>query len=397
MARIHEMKQDRARVTASIREMMDAAEGHVMTGEELAALRAAETEFDGLNARIEAEERQLTRERAAGETEERQETPAATAEGRTQLFAQALTGNARQIEEYRAQFTLGDDDQAGSLTAPMEFRSQLIKEVDDLVFMRTISNVLPPIGASQTIGFPQRVNAATNAEWVTEIARAPEEDTLSYKRREFKPNRMAKRILLSRTLVSHAPMAESVVRAEMAYSIASTQENAYMTGDGVNKPLGVFVASADGIPTSRDVSAGNTATAVTIDGLINAKYSLKQQYLVGAQWILHRDLVRELAKIKDSEGQYIWQPSVAQGVPDRMLGIPVNMSEFAPNTYAAGQYAAILGNFKHYWIVDADTLTVQVLKELYAETNQIAYLYNYSGDGAPVLGEAFARVTLGAA
>lgn len=392
MAKIHEMKQERATVVASIREMMDKAEGREMTAEELAALRRAEGEHDVIMARIEAEERQLEREREQGEVAERRNEP--TASDRTKLFASALSGNPQRVAEYRASFTLGDDAQAGNLTAPMEFRNQLIKEVDDKVFMRQISNVLPPIGASQTVGFPQRVNAATNAEWVTEIARAPEEDTLSYERREFKPNRMAKRILLSRTLVSHAPMAESVVRAEMAYSIAATQENAYMTGDGVNKPLGVFVASPNGIPDTRDVSAGNTATAVTIDGLINAKYSLKQEYLVGAQWIVHRDMVRELAKIKDSEGQYIWQPAVAQGVPDLMLGIPVNMSEYAPNTYTAGQYAAILGNFKHYWIIDADTLSIQVLNELYAEYNQIAYLYNYSGDGAPVLGEAFTRVKL---
>lgn len=398
MPRLIEMMQERARVTASIREMMDQAEGRQMTGEENEALRRAEGEFDALNERIIAEERQLERERAEGERMEQR--PAPGANGQMQAFAAALTGGQRQIDEYRdvyrASFTLGDDDQAGSLTAPMEFREQLIKEVDDLVFMRRLSRVLPPIGASQTIGFPQRVNAATDAEWVAEIARAPEEDTLSYKRREFKPKRMAKRILLSRALVHHAPLATSAVQAEMAYSIASTQENAYMMGDGADKPLGIFVASVDGIPTSRDISDGNTATGVTYDGLINAKYSLKQQYQQRAQWIMHRELIRDLAKIKDGEDRYIWQPSVASGVPDRLLGFAVNMSEFAPNTFTAGKYAAVLGDFRHYWIVDAQTLTVQVLRELYAETNQIAYLYNYSGDGAPVLGEAFARVKLGA-
>lgn len=399
MAKIFEMKQERATAVTAIREMMDKAEGREMTGEELTALKAAERDFDALNARIDREEKQLARERAMGEVEEAAErggeAPEAKRQG--QMFAAALTGHPQRVAEYQASFTLGDDDQAGSLTAPMEFRTQLIKEVDDEVFMRRISKVLPPIGASQTIGYPQRVSAATDAEWVTEIARAPEEDTLAYKRREFKPNRMAKRILLSKALIAHAPMAEGVVRAEMAYSIAATQENAYMTGDGVNKPLGIFTASADGIPAERDVSDGNTATGVTIDGLINAKYSLKGPYLRKAHWIMHRDLVRDLVKIKDSDGQYIWQASVAQDAPDRMLGVPVDMSEFAPNTYTAGQYAAIIGSFAdYYWIVDADTLTVQVLRELYAETNQVGYLYNYAGDGAPVMGEAFARVKLGA-
>ena len=71
------------------------------------------------------------------------------------------------------------------------------------------------------------------------------------------------------------------------------------------------------------------------------------------------------------------------------------MSEYAPNTYTTGKYAAVFGDFKYYWICDADILTVQVLNELYAPNNQIGYLYNYFGDGAPVVGEAFARVKLG--
>ncbi len=393
MANILELKQKRAEVTASIRAMMDTADGREMTGEEKEALAKAEAQFDGYNAKIDAEERQLARERSEGEVADKQQQ--APKNKQQEMFAAALTGNDRKMAEYRASMTLGDDAQAGSLTAPMEFRSQLIKGLDDTLFMRQISNVLPPIGAAQSLGFPQRLTSATDAEWLGEVAQAPEETTVSYGRREFKPNRMAKRILLSKTLVNHAPMAESTIRDEMMYRISITAENAYMTGDGVNKPLGVFVASNNGIPVSRDVSDGNTATAVTFDGLINAKYSLKQQYLIGSQWIVHRDLVKMLAKIKDGEEQYIWQPAVAQNVPDMLLGVPVNMSEYAPNTYTAGKYAAIIGNFKNYWIVDADVLTVQVLVEKYAETNQIGYLYNYAGDGAPVLGEAFARVKMG--
>ena len=61
------------------------------------------------------------------------------------------------------------------------------------------------------------------------------------------------------------------------------------------------------------------------------------------------------------------------------------------------QYVAVLGDFRYYWICDADPLTIQVLTELYATTNQIGYLYHYFGDGAPVVGEAFSRVALAAA
>lgn len=395
MKRIFDMKQERATLVASIRSTMDEYDNKDMPDDKKEELARMEASFDDLNSRIISEERQLERERQAGEiADENAANPVAA--NQMKLFAAALSGNPHRIEEYKASFTLGDDDQAGSLTAPVEFRQQLIKGLDDALFMRSIATVLPTLGAGQTLGYPYRKTAATDFEWKGEIDEAGEETALEYGRREFKPNRMAKEIKISRTLMNHAPMAPRVLQDEMVYHIGSTAENAYMTGDGTGKPLGLFVPSANGISTGRDVADGNTATGVTYDGLINAKYSLKQQYWRNAQWIMHRNLIRDLAKVKDTDGQYIWQPSVADSVPDRLLGHAVNMSEFAPNTYTAGQYAAIFGDFKYYWIVDTDVVTIQVLKELYAKTNQIGYLYDYSGDGAPVLEEAFARVQLGA-
>lgn len=168
-----------------------------------------------------------------------------------------------------------------------------------------------------------------------------------------------------------------------------------MTGNGFNQPLGIFTASNDGIPTSRDVSTGNTATAITFDGLKEVKYSLKPQYWPRAQWVFHRDAVKQIAKIKTDSG-YIWAESVRVGEPDRLLGFPVNMSEYAPNTFTASQYVGMLADFSNYWIVDALTLEFQMLNELYAETNQVGLIGRLESDGQPVLAEAFSRVKLGA-
>nr|MDD3088111.1 phage major capsid protein [Candidatus Omnitrophota bacterium] len=143
-----------------------------------------------------------------------------------------------------------------------------------------------------------------------------------------------------------------------------------------------------------DVSEDNTATAITFDGLINAKYSLKQQYLARASWIFHRDALKQLAKIKDKENRYIWEQSVQAGQPDRLLGRPFYMSEFAPNTFTAGQYVGIIGDYSFYYIADALDLQMQRLVELYAETNQVGYIARKEGDGAPVMPNAFARVQL---
>jgi HK97 family phage major capsid protein len=180
-----------------------------------------------------------------------------------------------------------------------------------------------------------------------------------------------------------------------------TCEQAYMTGDGAGKPLGLFTAHADGIPTSRDVSTGNTSTAITYDGLINALYSLKGQYQASKslRWLFHRDALKQIRKLRDDAGgagtgQYLWQPSMQLGQPDTLLGIPVISSEYVPSTFTTGLYVGMIADFSHYWIADALSMTIQRLDELYAEANQVGFIGRLETDAMPVLAEAFARVKL---
>lgn len=393
MKRILEMKQERANLVNQLRDHIDQYENKEMDASAKETLASMEAKFDELNARIIAGEKQLERERIIGD---QHEDPQDKRPEINELFAKALTGESQHMEAYRNELKLTTDAAAGYLTAPVQFVQDLIKGLDNMLFMRQISKIVGPIGAAQSLGFPYRSTEAADATWVSEITTAPEETAVQYGRREFKPNKMAKLIKLSRTLIQHAPMSEGVVLDELRYRLAAGAENAYLNGNGSSQPLGVFTANANGIDTDRDVSTDNTDTAVTINGLINAKYSVKQQYWAGASWIAHRDLAKMVAKLKDGDGQYIWQGSVVTGQPDRLLGAPIYLSEYAPNTFSTGRYVAVFGDFRQgYWICDADSVAIQVLKELYAATNQIGYLVDYFGDGAPVLPEAFARVQLG--
>jgi len=231
--------------------------------------------------------------------------------------------------------------------------------------------------------------------WTTELATGTEDGTMSFGNRELNPHPLAKRIKMSNKLLRMASGVDGLVRQRLAYKFGVTQEKAFLTGNGVNQPLGVFTASANGVTTARDVSTGNTATSVTFDGLIEAKYSLKGQYWQRADWLFHRDVLKQIAKLKDGDGEYIWRQSVRDGEPDMLLGRPVMMSEFAPNTLTTGQYVGMLGDFSQYWIADALDFQIQVLKELYAETNQTGFIGRLESDGMPVLPEAFARVKLG--
>jgi HK97 family phage major capsid protein len=177
--------------------------------------------------------------------------------------------------------------------------------------------------------------------------------------------------------------------------VSEANENGFMTGNGTQQPLGIFTASANGISTDRDVSTGNTAATPTFDGLKAAKYSIKQVYWGAASWIFHRNIMELIAKLKDGNGRYLLQDSVVEGEPDRMLGFPVNLSEFAPNTVATTNYVGILGDHSNYWIVDALDMEIARADELYIRSNQTLFIIRMETDGAPVREEAFARVQLG--
>jgi HK97 family phage major capsid protein len=272
---------------------------------------------------------------------------------------------------------------------------ELIQDINDATVVRQLARVLPPLTSSDSLGAPTLTAKMNDAEWTSELGVPDTDSALRLGKRALTPHPLAKEVPVSKVLVRKVREAETLVRGELARVVSEAMENAYMTGDGVQKPLGVFTASEDGITTSRDVSTGNTASTPKFDGLKAAKYELKQPYWSRAQWVFHRDVMELIAKLKDGNGRYLLQDSVVQGEPDRMLGFPVRLSEFAPNTISASQYVGILGDFSNYWIVDSLAAQVQVARELYVRNNQDLYVIRAESDGAPVREEAFVRVKLG--
>lgn len=310
-----------------------------------------------------------------------------------------MTGQARGLMEVESDgqvraLQVGDDVKGGFVAAPMQTLNEIIRDVDDALLFRQLCRIIP--SDSGGIGVPTVVTKYNDADWTGEITTVVEDDSLRLGKREMKPHDLAKLAKVSNKLLRNGVIdIEEFVRGELSIQFGEAAENAYMNGDGSQKPLGIFVASDDGIGTSRDVSDGNDATTPKFDGLINARGALKQQYRRRASWIFHRDTVTKIMLLKDGNGQYIWLPGVTQDEPDRILRIPVVESEFAPNTFTTGQYVGCLGDFRWYWILDGMQLAFQRLVELYAVNNQTGFIGRWEGDGAPVKQEAFVRVKLG--
>lgn len=289
------------------------------------------------------------------------------------------------------------DTVGGYLVAPQQLTSDFVKSLDNAVVIRQLATKFS-VGSAQSLGAPSLDADPDDAEWTSELQTGNEDNSTAFGKRELHPHALAKRIKVSNKLLRLLPGIEDFIRQRLAYKFAVTEEKAFLTGDGVSKPLGVFTASTNGISTARDVPADNTTTAITADGLINAKYSLKEQYMKSPslRWMFHRDAIKMIRKLKDGNSQYIWQPGLQAGQPNMILDVPVVMSEYSPNTFTAGKYVGIIGDFSYYWIADAQTLMFQRLVELYAESNQTGFIGRQEVDGMPVLEEAFARVTLAA-
>ena len=409
MSKLKAWQDERGKLVTEARAIVDKAEveKRSLTDEEKGKCDELIAKQEELRGNIEREQVIVEAERQAAETEVRGKdagkddkkdetrslSPRATEEYRS-AFAKFLSGGTRALSESEMRALQSDSDTAGGyMVSSEQFVNTLIKAIDNKVFVRGLATKFQ-VPSSQSLGAASLDNNPADAAWTAEILTGDEDSTMSFGKRELTPHPLAKRIKISKKLLRQLGGAEALVRDRLAYKFAVSEEQAFMTGSGSNQPLGVFTASANGISTSRDVSTGNSTTAMTLDGLTRAKYSLKQDYLAGSQWVFHRDAILQLALIKDGNGQYIWRESVRVGEPDRLLNIPINMSEYAPNTFTTGLYVGLLGDFSYYWIADALNMQIQVLNELYAETNQVGYIGRMETDAMPVLGEAFARVKL---
>lgn len=405
--------QKRGELSKGMRGIIDKADAdrRSLTAEERTEYDRMEAEYDKLgteNAELAADEKRRKRSEEASDEMRKskgRQLPEETESEPTDAAKKALAAQATRrfithgLEgmsgQERAALQVDNDSQGGTLVPDEQFANQLIKTVDNLVFIRQLATVFP-LTSADAMGIPSLESDPSDADWTSELAIGLEDSAMATGKRVLKPNPLGKFIKISRTLLRKSAIpAEQLVTDRLAYKFAVSEEKGFLTGTGAGQPLGLFTASANGISAGRDVSTDNTTTALTAEGLINAKYSLKAQYMASpsTRWLFHRDVVKAIRKLKDGNGDYLWIRGLA-GAPDSILEVPYLMSEYAPNTFTTGQYLGLIGDLKFYWIADALRMEMQRLNELYAGANQVGFIGRIEVDGMPVLEEAFARVTL---
>lgn len=392
MNELQKLLERKATLINEMRAMNESAKDRAFSDEEKKSYSEKEAELKSVVAKIEAEERKST---LAGFTNE-PPAPAADNPGKTGGTEEKKGFFKVEKRSGDVFLSVGTKESPGGAAAlaPEEFLHEILKEVEKEAILYSRVRKLPVSGAG-SLGVPYEKTDATAAEWTNEIP-ATEigyDKAWEFGKRSLSPIDLVKQILITKKILAASAFPiDTLAKDKIVEKLTSAFENGIINGSGLNQPLGVFTASADGIPASRDVETG--ASAISADDLINMKMSLRPEYRSKAVWVMSTEVLKDVMKLKATDGRYLWQPAIALGEPATILGLPVIESEYAPTAKTAGSYVAVLGDFSHYWFAYWKGLDVTVLNEKYAGTNQIGFLGHTLADGQPTLPAAFARLKI---
>ena len=280
----------------------------------------------------------------------------------------ALRSNFRQVSNVLQE---GVDADGGYLV-PEEYDHRLIDVL-------TEENIMRGIATKITTSGEHKINIAATkpaAAWIEEGgALSFGEATFDQKILDAHKLHVAIKIT-EELLYDNAFGLENYIITEFGKALANAEEDAFLNGDGVGKPTGIFDKTKGG------ESIGTLTAALTSDAVLDLIYKLKRPYRKNASFIMNDATLAQIRKLKDNNGQYLWQPSYQANEPDKILGYNIRTSAFAPTD------AIAFGDYKYYNIGDRGSRSFKQLNELFAGNGMIGYVAKERVDGLLILPEA---------
>lgn len=274
---------------------------------------------------------------------------------------------------------IGTDSEGGYLV-PDEYETTLVEALEEENIFRKLAHVISTSSGDRKIPV---VASKGSASWVDEEGTIPDSDD-AFSQVSIGAYKLGTLIKVSNELLNDNVFnLEAYISKEFARRIGAKEEDAFFNGNGTGKPVGIFNATGG---AEVGVTAAS-ATAITADEIIDLFYSLKAPYRKKAVWILNDATIKTIRKLKDNNGNYLWQPALTAGTPDTILGRPVYTSSYVP-TIAAGAKTIAFGDFSYYWIADRAGRNFKKLSELYAANDQTGFVATQRVDGKLILPEA---------
>lgn len=253
----------------------------------------------------------------------------------------------------------------GGYLAPVEWDRTIGDRLVEISPMRQIASVVSVSGA----GFKKLVpTSGYGSGWVGEAEARPATAGPAFAEAQFGwgeiyANPAATQQLLDDSVINLESWIAQEVETEFAY-----QEGvAFIAGDGSNKPRG-FLSYRTGGPNAAAHPLGaipevvsGAAAAITADALVDIAYALPARYRAVARFVMNGPTLAKIRKLKDGQGNYLWQPSSQAGEPSQLLGYPLTEMPDMPNV-AAGAYPLAFGDFKRGYTI-FDRTGVRVLRD----------------------------------
>ena len=388
---INELRSKRAKLWEGTKAFLEThrRENGTLSAEDDATYAKMEQEISDLGREISRLERQ---EAMDAELNKPVNTPITTRPG----AAKEDTKTGRASDAYRKNFwnamrskapdrsitdalQIGTDSEGGYLI-PDEFERTLLSGLEENNIFRTLANIIQTTSGDRKIPI---VASHGSAAWVDEEGAYSESDD-AFAQITLGAYKLGTMMKVSDELLNDSVFdLENYLSGEFARRIGNAEEDAFINGDGVGKPTGILAAKGGGeigVTTS-------SGTAFTADDLINLYHSLLTPYRKKAVWLMNDSTVQFIRKLKDSNGQYLWQPSLVAGTPNTILGCPVMVSRYMPEI-GAGNKAVAFGDFSYFWIADRQGRSFMRLNELFAAHGQVGFLGSQRVDGKLILPEA---------
>lgn len=391
MNQILELREKRAKAWETAKAFLDSKRGNdgLLSAEDTTAYEKMEADVVALGKEIDRLERQAAIDLElskpltspiAGKpgTQGPDEKTGRASDDYKKAFWNAMRSKAPRYEVLNA-LQVGTDSEGGYLV-PDEFERTLVQSLEEENIFRSLAKIIQTSSGDRKIPV---VTSKGTAAWLDEEEAYTESDD-AFGQTSIGAFKLGTLIKVSEELLNDSVFnLESYIATEFARRIGAKEEEAFFTGDADGKPTGIF-AAAGGAQVG--VTAAGTAS-VKVDEVIDLFYSLKSPYRKKAVFVMNDSTVKAIRKLKDGQGQYLWQPSLTAGEPDAILNRPVHTSSYVPAIGAAAKTIAF-GDFGYYWVADRQGRSFKRLNELFAATGQVGFMATQRVDGKLILPEA---------
>jgi HK97 family phage major capsid protein len=277
----------------------------------------------------------------------------------------ALIRSGMSAQELRA-LTVGSAASAGT-TVPTTFERTLYEYLENISGVRQVANVITTAGG-EPVDFP-RVASFGTAAAVAEGSALDELDA-TFDIMQLSAFKFGQLLKISSELLADSGVdIVGFAARDLGRALGRVTGNAYTNGaGGATAPQGIMGAAGTG-----QIGGTGTAGVPTVEELIKLAYSLGDEgYRQNAVWLMRDSTAGAIRTVTDQQGQFLWQPSVEAGTPDRLLGFPVVIDPFVA---AAGTNvnSIAFGDFSAYYVRDAGPIRIEKSEDAFFANDVVAW------------------------